>query len=131
LQLNLLATLPLVYSDEYMLAQVLHNLLDNAIKYTSTKGQITLSAKADGLNLLVSIKDTGEGIAENEKPRIFERFYRVDKAHSREQGGTGLGLAIVKHLVQIQGGEIWVESKPGEGSVFSFSLPLQSDSPPL
>lgn len=131
LQLNLLSSIPLVYSDENMLVQILHNLLDNAIKYTSPMGQITLSAKVDGNSLLVSIKDTGEGIAEAEKPRIFERFYRVDKAHSRSQGGTGLGLAIVKHLVQILGGQIMVESTLGKGSDFNFSLPLQSDNQPL
>ena len=99
-------------------------LVDNAIKYGKTDGTVTVSARPrpDG-RIEVSIKDDGPGIPEEAQARIFERFYRVDKARSREQGGTGLGLAIVKHVVQAHGGEVHVQSELGRGSTFSFSLP--------
>jgi len=116
--------LPRIMADQGRLEQVLINLLDNAIKYTSEQGTVTLSAQWDEASGMVRIDvaDTGIGIPFKDIPRIFERFYRVDEARSREQGGTGLGLAIVKHIVQLHGGDISVTSEQGKGSVFSFTL---------
>ncbi|MFT3835388.1 MAG: ATP-binding protein [Myxococcaceae bacterium] len=112
-----------VKGDERGVEQVLLNLLDNAVKYTPPGGEVTLAGKAleDGVELWV--KDTGVGIEPKHQPRIFERFYRVDKGRSREMGGTGLGLSIVKHLVNAMGGEVRVESTPGSGSTFFVTLP--------
>jgi len=111
-----------VLADRAKLEQVLVNLLDNAIKYTQENGTITISsAETEGM-VTIAVSDTGIGIPDKELPRIFERFYRVDAARSREQGGTGLGLAIVKHIVQLYGGTISVESRPGRGSTFSITL---------
>lgn len=114
---------PKLLADEGRLAQVLLNLLDNAIKYTPEHGSIKVRAsKADGF-VQFDVSDTGIGIPDNDIPRIFERFYRVDKARSRELGGTGLGLSIVKHLIQAHGGQVWVRSALGKGSTFSFTIP--------
>jgi len=111
-----------VIADQSKLEQVLINLVDNAIKYTPPNGSIAISALDAGNLLKISVTDTGIGIPPKDLPRIFERFYRVDEARSRELGGTGLGLAIVKHIVQLHGGSISVESTPGKGSTFSFTL---------
>ncbi len=105
--------------------QILSNLLDNAAKYTPSGGSIALGAVSGPISLSLYVKDTGIGISEDHVPRLFERFYRVDKARSRELGGTGLGLAIVKHLVQAHDGSVWVESEAGKGSTFWFSLPYE------
>lgn len=111
-------------ADRNYLEQVLINLLDNAIKYTPEGGRITISAiENDSEEIQFSVGDNGIGIPKEDLPRIFERFYRVDKGRSQELGGTGLGLSIVKHLVQAHGGRIWVESRLGEGSTFYFTLP--------
>lgn len=120
------AGLPRVAADQGRLEQVLVNLLDNAIKYTPEHGTVTLSAAAEEESGMVriTVADTGIGIPYMDLPRIFERFYRVDEARSREQGGTGLGLAIVKHIVQLHGGEVSVTSEAGKGSVFTFTLPI-------
>lgn len=110
-------------ADAQRLHQVFFNLLDNAVKYVQAGGQISISAKpADG-EIEVQVADNGPGIAAEHLPRIFERFYRVDKARSRELGGTGLGLSIVKHIVQAHGGRVWAESEVGKGSRFFFTLP--------
>lgn len=122
---------PTVSCDPGAVQQVLANLLDNAAKYTQPHGRITVGAKRAEGAIHFFVRDTGIGIAAEHMPRLFERFYRVDKARSRELGGTGLGLAIVKHLVQAHGGSAWVESEPGEGSTFSFSLPDQREGPSL
>lgn len=115
--------LPKVMADEKRLAQIFLNLLDNAVKYTPDGGSIKISAHPlKGFNQ-IDISDTGIGILEKDIPRIFERFYRVDKGRSRELGGTGLGLSIVKHIVQSHNGRIWVQSTPGKGSTFSFTIP--------
>lgn len=115
--------LSLVLAEPSSLQQVLTNLLDNAIKYTPTEGQVVICAFDNGKGKIqVDVKDNGIGIEGKYLPRIFERFYRVDKARSRDMGGTGLGLSIVKHIVQLHGGEIWVDSKVNEGTVFSFTL---------
>jgi len=111
-----------VLADQGKLEQVLINLVDNAIKYTPAHGSIAISAVDAGNLLKISVTDSGIGIPPKDLPRIFERFYRVDEARSRELGGTGLGLAIVKHIVQLHGGSISVESTPGKGSTFSFTL---------
>lgn len=121
--------LPHVQGDPDMLAQVLINLVDNAIKYTPAKRQVTIRAMAVGDQLRVEVEDTGIGIPAESLPRIFERFYRVDKARSRELGGIGLGLAIVKHIIRAHGGKVQVESTPGKGSIFSFTLPLDKSAP--
>lgn len=114
--------LPRVKADQGRLEQVVVNLLENAIKYTPDGGTIRLFAEDEGENVNVSVADTGIGIPFKDLPRIFERFYRVDEARTRDQGGTGLGLAIVKHIVQLHGGNVSVSSEPGKGSVFSFTL---------
>jgi two-component system, OmpR family, phosphate regulon sensor histidine kinase PhoR len=116
--------LPLISADADQLRQVFFNLLDNALKYTPHQGTITLGALMDGPSVRVFIQDTGPGIPSEDIPRIFERFYRVDKARSRDLGGTGLGLAIVKHIVEAHGGTVAVESRVGVGSTFFFILPL-------
>lgn len=113
-----------VYCDSEAVFQVLANLLDNAIKYTPEGGSVTVSSEVRDGWAEVAVEDTGIGIPVEDQPRLFERFYRVDKARSRELGGTGLGLAIVKHLVRAQGGDVRVESQPGKGSVFAFTLPV-------
>ena len=112
---------PAVLADPGRLEQVLLNLLDNAIKYTPNGGSVTLAAHADGDQVRIMVQDTGTGIPARDLPRIFERFYRVDSARSREEGGTGLGLAIVKHIVQLMGGTVSAESS-GKGSSFYVTL---------
>ncbi|MCE7983728.1 MAG: sensor histidine kinase [Caldilinea sp. CFX5] len=115
--------LPTVYVDGSRVEQVLTNLIHNAIKFTPPKGRICISAALyDNQMLLVKVADTGVGIAPEDLPRVFERFYKADR--SRSGGGTGLGLAIAKHIVQAHGGRIWVESRVGKGSTFFFTLPL-------
>jgi len=111
------------WADAAALEQILTNLLDNAVKYSEADGRIHLSIEGDLHTVTIRVQDTGLGIPEADLGRIFERFYRVDKARSRRLGGTGLGLAIVKHLVQTLGGDIWVESDLGRGSTFSVTLP--------
>ena len=114
--------LPPARADASRIFQVLMNLVHNAIKFTPPGGRITISAKPLGDRVVVSISDTGIGIAPEHLPRIFERFFKADKSRASE--GSGLGLAIAKHIVQAHNGEIWVESEVGKGSTFSFSLPL-------
>jgi len=116
--------MPTVAGDRRRLAEVLQNLLDNARQYTLPGGEIVLGAEARELEVVFTVADTGLGIPQVDQSRIFERFYRVDAARSREAGGTGLGLAIAKHLVEAQGGRIWVDSQIGKGSRFHFSVPI-------
>jgi len=113
----------IVPADRDEMAQVLVNLLDNAIAYTPRGGHVTLSASETPETVTVSVADTGIGILSHDIPRLFERFYRADKARSRASGGTGLGLSIVKHIVENHGGTVGVESEYNKGSVFSFTLP--------
>jgi len=112
--------LPRVLADVERMQQVVINLLHNAIKFTPPGGRVTLSAEVAGDEVVVSVRDTGVGISAEDLPRIFERFYKADRA--RSGGGTGLGLAIAKHIVQAHGGRIWAESVEGRGSTFRFTL---------
>jgi two-component system, OmpR family, phosphate regulon sensor histidine kinase PhoR len=116
--------LPEIAGDRRRITEVLQNLLDNAIQYTLPGGKIVLSAGVKGSEVVFTVADTGIGIPRAEQPRIFERFYRVDVARSREAGGTGLGLSIAKHLVEVHGGRLWVESEIGQGSRFHFTVPI-------
>jgi two-component system phosphate regulon sensor histidine kinase PhoR len=114
-----------VRADADRMQQVLFNLVDNAIKYGRPEGTVWMGARStDDHTVEVSVRDNGPGIPPDAIERVFERFYRVDKARSREQGGTGLGLAIVKHIVQSHGGEVWVNSEVGKATTFYFTLPL-------
>jgi two-component system phosphate regulon sensor histidine kinase PhoR len=115
---------PDIAGDRRRLAEVLQNLLDNATQYTLPGGRITVSAEARDVHVVFTVSDTGIGIPKADQSRIFERFYRVDAARSREAGGPGLGLAIAKHLVEVHGGRIWVDSEIGQGSQFNFSVPI-------
>jgi len=121
---DLQGTLPDIAADRRRLAEVLQNLLDNAIQYTPSGGRIKVSAVSDREEVTFTVSDTGIGIPKVDQPRIFERFYRVDVARSREVGGTGLGLSIAKHLVEAHGGRIWVDSEVGQGSHFHFTVPV-------
>ena len=113
-----------VRADAARIEQVLCNLVDNAIKYGKTGGTVVISARSLSENMLeISVRDDGPGLPPDAVERIFERFYRVDKARSRDQGGTGLGLSIVKHIVQSHGGRAWAKSEPGRGAAFFFTLP--------
>lgn len=112
--------------DPYLLEQAVVNLVDNAIRYSEEKQSILVSARLENLEVLIGVKDNGPGIPEKHVDRIFERFYRVDKARSREQGGTGLGLAIVKHISIAHKGRVEVKSKVGLGSEFTIHLPALS-----
>jgi two-component system phosphate regulon sensor histidine kinase PhoR len=116
----------IVCADAVRLEQMLTNLVDNAVKFNRESGSVSVSHTQDKTNDVISITDTGEGISSEHLQRIFERFYRTDRARSREIGGTGLGLAIVKHLARLHGGEISVTSTHGKGSTFSIELPKNS-----
>jgi two-component system, OmpR family, phosphate regulon sensor histidine kinase PhoR len=119
--------LPTVAADSFLLEQMLVNLLDNALKFTEA-GEVRLSvSKEEGEWLRIQVADTGIGISEEHIPRLFERFYVVDKSRSRKLGGTGLGLSIVKHIVQSHGGTVSVESQPGRGTTFTVRLPKDKD----
>jgi two-component system phosphate regulon sensor histidine kinase PhoR len=120
------AGIPALRGDASLLHDVLQNLLDNAIQYTPPGGRVVVGAAAGSHEATITISDSGIGIPLADQERIFERFYRVDAARSREAGGTGLGLSIAKHIVEAHGGRLWVESAVGQGSKFSFSIPLAS-----
>jgi two-component system phosphate regulon sensor histidine kinase PhoR len=110
-------------ADGTRLEEVLHNLLDNAVKFSPENGEIRLRGARCGSNVVLSVADNGIGISKEHLPRIFERFYRADKARSHELGGTGLGLAIVKHIAQLHGGRVEAESEPGRGTTIRVLLP--------
>lgn len=116
--------LPVFEGDADMLSQVLINLIENAISYTQPHGKVCVRASASSDGLKVEVQDNGIGIPPESLERVFERFYRVDKARSREQGGTGLGLSIVKHIIDAHQGKVYVDSQVGVGSTFSFVIPL-------
>jgi signal transduction histidine kinase len=127
LNMELPDKLPLCEIDSQRIAQVLHNLISNAITHTPRDGTITVSAKEAGQYAEVAVADTGEGIPADELENIFERFYRVDRSRSRRTGGSGLGLTIAKRLVEAHGGKINVQSEPGKGSRFTFTVPISTD----
>ena len=116
--------LPAVYADRERLHQVLFNLLDNAVRFTPSGGRVTVSAERHDGSVDVHVADTGPGIPPEHLPRLFERFYRADPARSQKEGGTGIGLAIARSVVEAHGGRIWADSRQGEGSVFTFELPV-------
>ncbi|MDD5369644.1 MAG: ATP-binding protein [Anaerolineaceae bacterium] len=122
LSLECPADLPAVQADSERIGQVLVNLLHNAVKFTPPGGEIHVVASAEPGRVVIQVRDSGVGIAEKDLARIFERFYKADRA--RSGGGTGLGLSIARHLVEAHGGKIWAESTPGSGSIFSFDLPV-------
>jgi two-component system phosphate regulon sensor histidine kinase PhoR len=115
---------PDIAGDRRRLAEVLQNLIDNALQYTLSRGEIVVSTEARNGEVVFTVADTGIGIPKADQSRIFERFYRVDAARSRELGGTGLGLSIAKHIVEVHGGRIWVDSEIGRGSQFYFTIPI-------
>ena len=110
-------------ADQRRLEQVLTNLVDNAVKYGGNDSRVVVGARLSDGMVEMFVQDNGPGLPTESLERVFERFYRVDKARSRDQGGTGLGLSIVKHIVQSHGGRVWVESEPGKGAKFCFTLP--------
>jgi two-component system phosphate regulon sensor histidine kinase PhoR len=117
------ADLPAVRGDARLLREVLQNLLDNAVQYTPPGGKVQVQTATGPREVTITVADTGIGIPIADQERIFERFYRIDAARSREEGGTGLGLSIARHIVETLGGRLWVESEVGSGSRFSFSVP--------
>jgi len=127
LTIELPAALLLVEVDRTRVGQVLRNLLSNAAAHTPRGGEIAVSAAAAGQEVAVSVRDTGTGIAPEHLPYVFDRFYRADKSRARQTGGAGLGLAIAKQLVVAHGGSITVESAAGQGSTFTFTLPVAQD----
>ncbi len=128
LSVDLPSGIPMVLADLEQIGRVVTNLVHNAIKFTPEGGEVTVSVAQVGTEVVLAVRDTGVGIPKEDLPRIFERFYKADRA--RSGGGTGLGLAIAKHIVQGHGGRIWVESVEGRGSTFYFSLPLAKETPP-
>ena len=127
LNVDIKTPLPVISADEDMIGQLLINLVDNAIKYTADGGRIDIRAERWNDSVKIAVSDTGIGIPRDSIPRLFERFYRVDKARSREMGGTGLGLAIVKHILEVHSGRIEVDSIVGQGSTFTVYLPAGND----
>jgi len=123
--LDVPGNLPLLEADENRLQEVIYNLLDNAVKYSQPGGTVSLGAAVAGDRVRITVADQGIGIRPADLPRIFERFYRADKARSRELGGTGLGLSIVKHIVQLHGGAVEAESEPGKGTTISVLIPTR------
>jgi signal transduction histidine kinase len=124
LALDLPLNLPLVVADPQRIGQVLRNLFNNALEFTPDGGRVTLTARLDGSWVFLEVSDSGPGIAVEQLPFVFERFYRADPSRARATGGAGLGLAIVKQLVEAHGGRVWVKSTPGTGSWFGFALPV-------
>jgi two-component system phosphate regulon sensor histidine kinase PhoR len=123
-EVNVSPSLPVISADSARLQEILYNLLDNAIKYSRPEGKIRLEADRAGDDVVISVTDTGIGIPPEDLPRIFERFYRADKARSRELGGTGLGLSIVKHIAQMHGGSVNAQSILGQGTTIRVTLPI-------
>lgn len=125
--MDLPAAVPRVLADPRRIRQVLDNLLENAIKYSPQGGQITVTCEVEHGGVIVSVADQGPGIAPELLERVFDRFFQVNGASTRQSGGSGLGLAIARGIVEAHGGRIWAESSPGHGSVFRFTLPLVQD----
>jgi two-component system phosphate regulon sensor histidine kinase PhoR len=119
--------LPLVMGNTGYLERAIANLVENAVKYTPERGRIDVSVGAQGPHVVVEVTDNGIGIPQEDLPRIFERFYRVDRSRSRDMGGTGLGLSIVKHVAQTHRGLVEVNSTPGMGSSFRLKIPIAQE----
>ena len=130
LALDLPPVVPAVRGEEERLGQVLVNLLHNAVKFSPNGGTVTVRVTPAGDEIVTAVEDHGIGIPRAALGRIFERFYKVDRARVRSGGGTGLGLSIARHVVDQHGGRIWVESREGRGSTFSFALPVATDGGP-
>ena len=113
--------------DRGKLNQIIYNLMENAIKYTQDGGEIDVTLTKEENSAVLTVKDNGPGIPKDALPHLFERFYRVDKARSRETGGTGLGLSIVKQLLNLHGGSVRVESEEGKGSTFIAEIPIKTE----
>ncbi len=128
LVLDIQPGLPAFAADPDLMESLLHNLIDNAVKYTD-KGRVVLALRREGTETIIEVTDTGPGIPPQHQPRIFERFYVVDKSRSRKQGGTGLGLAIAKHIVLLHGGTIGLRSEEGRGSTFTVRIPAEPGAP--
>jgi signal transduction histidine kinase len=114
-----------IKADRRLIRTALNNLIDNAVKYNRSGGMVKIGIRSDKdtSSTVIEVEDSGIGIPREELPRVFERFYRIDKARSRETGGTGLGLSIVKHIAELHGGMVTVTSVEGEGSTFTFAIP--------
>src|SRR5207245_534886 len=123
LRSNVAPDLPRGRGDERRLTQVLLNLVGNAIKFTDT-GEVVIEAGASNGSFKVSVRDSGPGISESDQAKLFQEFQQADNSVTRKKGGTGLGLAISKRIIEMHGGKIWVESQPGQGSTFAFTLPV-------
>jgi signal transduction histidine kinase len=117
--------LPPVWADRELIEIALRQLIDNALKYSARDSPVAVAAESSDHRVVVSVADRGSGIAEEEQSRIFEKFYRAE-ASRHQIPGAGLGLVIAREIIHVHGGEIWVESKPGQGSIFRFSLPASS-----
>jgi signal transduction histidine kinase len=118
-------TIPLVEADQSLLQQALHNLVDNAVKYTDSGGKVGLRVSARQDRMVFEVSDTGIGIAPVDLPRLFEKFFRAGQKEAIKRHGTGLGLAIVKSIAERHGGQVWVESQLGKGSSFFLSIPVR------
>jgi signal transduction histidine kinase len=127
LRAKLPANLPVVWGDPDKVEQILTNLVGSAIKYSPGGGEVLVTVDQDGDTVQVSVRDQGIGMSPRDMGQLFEKFYRVDREEVRRAGGTGLGLYITKRLVEMHGGRLWAESRPGVGSVFRFTLPTTSD----
>jgi signal transduction histidine kinase len=123
-EVNVAADLPEVTMDADAVGQALANLIDNAIKYSADDRAVSIDARVIDGRLVISVRDRGVGIAQAEQARIFEKFYRVGRSETQGRRGSGVGLALVRHIAQAHGGDVTVESAPGEGSRFALRLPL-------
>jgi signal transduction histidine kinase len=119
------ATLGEIVADERKFKQILLNLLSNAVKFTADGGRIDVLAQREDGNAVISVRDTGIGIAQEDQAAVFEEFRQVGRDYTRKQEGTGLGLALTKKFVELHGGKIWLESESGKGSTFTFTIPLR------
>jgi signal transduction histidine kinase len=128
LTLELDRSVELVEGDERRIRQVVFNLLSNAVKFTPRGGQVDVSTAREDGEVLIAVKDTGPGIAAEDQARIFEEFQQAKAGNGERPEGTGLGLALSRRLVELHGGRIWVESEPGKGSTFTFTLPVEARS---